>query len=160
MTLRDFKTNLRLHPAAQLRITLPDGTMVPRHFHVTEVGHVAKHFVDCGGTFRTSASCVLQVWTAAAQDDGHRLAAGKLSHILNLAVTLLPSEDLPVELEFEAGRVSQFPVEAITGDAAELNLRLGEKHTDCLAREKCGAEGGGDDAPAESACCGAGEKCC
>jgi len=31
---------------------LENGTMVPEHFHVTEVGVVTKHFIDCGGTVR------------------------------------------------------------------------------------------------------------
>jgi len=29
---------------------LPEGTYLPAHFHMTEVGLVTKHFVDCGGT--------------------------------------------------------------------------------------------------------------
>ena len=28
---------------------LPNGELVPSHFHVTEVGKVTKHFIDCGG---------------------------------------------------------------------------------------------------------------
>jgi len=28
---------------------LEDGTFVPEHFHVTEVGQIAKNFIDCGG---------------------------------------------------------------------------------------------------------------
>ena len=31
---------------------LPDGTYLPSHFHVTEVGLVTKHFIDCGGVER------------------------------------------------------------------------------------------------------------
>ena len=29
-----------------------NGTFVPEHFHVTEVGVITKHFIDCGGTIR------------------------------------------------------------------------------------------------------------
>ena len=29
---------------------LADGSFVPNHFHVTEVGKINKHFVNCGGT--------------------------------------------------------------------------------------------------------------
>jgi hypothetical protein len=28
---------------------LPNGSFVPEHFHVTEVGLVTKNFIDCGG---------------------------------------------------------------------------------------------------------------
>ncbi len=27
---------------------LPDGSTLPPHFHVTELGLVTKHFIDCG----------------------------------------------------------------------------------------------------------------
>ena len=29
-----------------------DGIEVPAHFHVTEVGLITKHFIDCGGVVR------------------------------------------------------------------------------------------------------------
>ena len=31
---------------------LPNGDLVPNHFHVTEVGRVTKNFIDCGGKIR------------------------------------------------------------------------------------------------------------
>ena len=31
---------------------LQNGTTVPEHFHVTEVGVATKIFIDCGGTIR------------------------------------------------------------------------------------------------------------
>jgi hypothetical protein len=130
---------------------------------VTEVGHVAKQFVDCGGKFRAVESCVLQTWVGTAKDDGHRLTAGKLDHILGLAQRILPSAELPVEVEYEAGVVSQFPIETITGTGAELTVHLGLKHTDCLARERCGADGCADEENAEAGCCGAAAEaktCC
>ncbi len=156
MKLSEFKTHLGVHPEAQLIISLPSGGSVPRHFHVTEVGHVARKFVDCGGTFRASESCVLQTWTGSDQDDGHRLTAGKLKSILGLAHSILPSDDLPMEIEFEDGVVSQFPVEAISGSPLELHLQLGFKHTDCLAKDLCGVGGGKDVGDADSGCCGSG----
>jgi len=165
MNLRELKTHLRAHLDAQVIITLPDGGTVPRHFHVTEVGHVAKQFVDCGGKFRAVETCVLQTWVRTAKDDGHRLTAGTLDYILGLAQRILPSAELPVEVEFEDGVVSQFPVETITVTGTELTVRLGLKHTDCLARERCGADGCADDADEAATCCGAGagagaKSCC
>jgi len=163
MNLREFKTNLRAHPDASVVIALPNGGTVPRHFHVTEVGHVAKQFVDCGGKFRASETCVLQTWTRTAKDDGHRLTAGKLGHILGLAQRILPSDHLPVEVEYEDGVVSQFPIASLTVTGAELTVHLGLKHTDCLARERCGTDGCADEAAEETGCCGAGtgaKTCC
>jgi hypothetical protein len=162
MNLHELKTQLRAHRDARVIIALPNGGTVPRHFHVTEVGHVAKQFVDCGGKFRAIESCVLQTWTRSAQDDGHRLTAGKLDYILGLASRILPSDHLPVEVEHEDGVVSQFPIESIAVTGAELTVHLGLKHTDCLARERCDAEGCADEENEAAGCCGAdaGAKSC
>ena len=37
---------------ARVSFVLPDGSSVPQHFHVTEVGYVRKDFFDCGGVRR------------------------------------------------------------------------------------------------------------
>jgi hypothetical protein len=138
MNLTELKSRLQNHPELELAIHLPDGRSVPAHYHVTEVGHVAKKFVDCGGTFRATEACVLQTFVGSAWDDGHRLKAGKLAGILGFADAFLPSGELPVEVEYEDGVVSQFPVEGARVAGDRLTLQLGLKHTDCLAREKCG----------------------
>ena len=31
---------------------LENGTFVPEHFHVTEVGMITKNFIDCGGVIK------------------------------------------------------------------------------------------------------------
>ncbi len=157
MNLEKFKASLAAAPAAAtIRITLPDGGVVPVHFHVTEVGHVRKDFIDCGGKSRATRSCVLQTWTGSSRDDGHRLTAGTMLKILALARPLFADEDLPVEVEHENALVSQFPLVAVDPADGEVVLRLGSKHTDCLAREQCGVEPDATGAAAEavSACCG------
>lgn len=156
MKLHELQAQLRAHAELNLIVTLPDGGRVPAHFHVTEVGHVAKKFVDCGGTFRSSETCVLQTFTGSPRDDGHRLAAGKLAHILELAKPILLSGDLPVEVEYEDGVISQFPLTGIAVEAGNLVLQLGLKHTDCLAKDKCGIDEGcgcGGSAPESERCC-------
>jgi hypothetical protein len=55
----------RLNDVDTLVFELPNGTTVPAHFHVTEVGLVTKHFIDCGGTVRieliaTQTNCLAQ----------------------------------------------------------------------------------------------------
>jgi hypothetical protein len=49
---------------------------------------------------------------------------------------------LPVEIEYEDGVISQFPLQEIGEEGASFTLRLGSKHTDCLAKDKCGMESG------------------
>jgi hypothetical protein len=158
MKLHELQAQLRAHAELNLIITLPDGGRVPAHFHVTEVGHVAKKFVDCGGTFRASEACVLQTYVGSPADDGHRLAAGRLAKILDLANPILPGNDLPVEIEHETEVISQFPLIAARVDGSLLTLQLGLKHTDCLAKERCGVAE--PEAAGAGAGCGCGPGCC
>ena len=142
MTVGELRSALAAAPDARLHVMLPGGEFVPAHFHVTEVGRVRKDFIDCGGTTRSSTACVLQVWVADDRD--HRLTAAKLAGILRLAGPLLGSEELPVEVEYERESVSVFPVAAAEVTPGGVLLHLGSKHTDCLARDRCGVgEAGG-----------------
>lgn len=154
MKLSEFKNILLRAPSNSLRVVLPDGDVIPAEFHVTEVGHVAKNFIDCGGTIRSNQAVVLQTWVSDSDKD-HRLTAGKLSKILDLSRKVVPSDDLPVEIEYEACAISQYPVAEVTIEASEITITLEEKHTDCLAKESCGVEASG---------CGCGSgtegKCC
>ena len=141
MKLTELKNALAQNPAAHLRFLLPNDELTPAHSHVTEVARVDKRFIDCGGTFRTDSLCRLQTWSA--DDLDHRLTAGKLLKILNLAESILLTDDLEVDVEHEVGFISQFPLEAVEVKPAEIILRLGVRHTACLAMDKCGV------APAE-----------
>jgi hypothetical protein len=46
MKLSEIK---KLDTLENVTFQLPDGTTVPEHFHVTEVGLITKNFIDCGG---------------------------------------------------------------------------------------------------------------
>jgi hypothetical protein len=135
VTVSELLPQLRDHAGLPLGILLPDGGLVPAHFHITEVGHVLKRFIDCGGTRRTLETCLLQTWVHT--DVEHQLLAGKLAVIFNQAGDLLPHQELPVEIEYEEGVVAQFPVEEAFSHEGKLMLRCGWKHTDCLARGVC-----------------------
>jgi len=135
MNISQFRDQLSAHSDKPILLILPDGGLVPSHFHVTEVGHVKKNFIDCGGTRRSVETCLLQTWVA--NDTEHRLDAGKLEQIFTLAGDILPSQDLPVEVEYEDDLTAQFPVIAHEIVDGALAFHLGWKHTDCLAKEKC-----------------------
>jgi Family of unknown function (DUF6428) len=141
MRLSAFKAALAAHPDSSLAFAFDDGDTIPAHFHITEVGHVVKRFIDCGGTRRTADSCTLQAWVAEA-DREHRLAPAKLGQILERARPLLPSEDLEVEVEYEQCVLSQYRVAGYAHEDGTLRFALEDKHTDCLAKEACGVEGG------------------
>ncbi len=144
MKLNELKAELAAVPsAAPLQIALPDGATVPAHFHITEVGHIDKNFIDCGGQRRTARTCLLQTWMSSERDDGHRLTAGRFARILAIAAPLFTDEELPVEVEYEDGLIAQFPLAGLarTTDGGVV-LQLALKHTDCLARDRCGSESG------------------
>lgn len=157
MKLRDLESVLALHPDALPRFTLPDGDSIPAHFHITEVGHVAKRFIDCGGTLHeTTDTCLLQ--TYVADDVEHRLTAGAFAKILQLGDRIMPHDDLDVEVEYDCCVVAQYPIASARFGGQYVELQLGEKHTDCLAQAKCGIDGVGCEATANEATAAA--SCC
>jgi hypothetical protein len=171
MNVEQFLGLLDAHPHQALRIVLPNGEAVAPHFHITEVGHVTKNFLDCGGTKRSQESCLLQTWVHSDVD--HRLETDKLASILRIAGDVLPSLDLPVEIEHEAGVVSQYPVTAGSSDGHALTLTTGLKHTACLAMDVCCAPASTTNATTPSptathdkprvkagSCCTPGGGCC
>ena len=129
MKLSTFKTNL--NSVTSLNFILPNGTFVPSHFHVTEVGEVTKHFIDCGGTERIEKVVNFQLWEA--NDIDHRLAPQKLKDIILLSEKVLSIGDLEIEVEYQTDTISKYGVEFENG-----NFLLVSKQTNCLAQDKCG----------------------
>ncbi|WP_026954593.1 DUF6428 family protein [Algoriphagus vanfongensis] len=129
MKLSEVKNHLA--QLENIAFQLPDGELVPTHFHVTEVGKISKHFIDCGGTVRTENVANFQLWSA--DDYNHRLHPEKLIHIIELSEKVLGLEDLEVEVEYQADTIGKFGLE-FDG----VNFLLTSKQTDCLAKDKCG----------------------
>ncbi len=129
MKLSEIKS--KLPSLSQLVFLLPDGTSVPAHFHITEVGQVNKKFIDCGGTVREDKSINFQLWEA--EDFDHRLGAKKLLDIIELSENLLGLEDLEVEVEYQGDTIGKYGL-IFTGEVFVLTKKL----TDCLAKDKCG----------------------
>ena len=154
MTIAELKSFLASHPGKAITFSLPDGSQIPPHFHVTEIGFAKKEFIDCGGKIHTEGKCLLQVWVATDVD--HRVDSDKLAQILVHGKPVIPTDALPVEIEYNHPGLTHFPLAAaeLDGDNT-LTLRLTNKHTDCLAKDVCGVPTEGDDA-----CCTPGGGCC
>tara|TARA_B100000949_G_C14094023_1_gene371210 strand:+ start:211 stop:678 length:468 start_codon:yes stop_codon:yes gene_type:complete len=129
MKLSEIKNHL--NSLEQITFMLPNGELVPTHFHVTEVGKITKHFIDCGGTVRHEEVANFQLWNA--DDYNHRLHPEKLLHIIELSEKVLGLEDLEIEVEYQAETIGKFGL-----DFDGKNFLLTTKQTDCLAKEKCG----------------------
>ena len=110
---------------------LENGTLVPSHFHVTEVGKITKHFVDCGGSIRHEEVISFQLWNA--DDYDHRLHPEKLLEIILLSEKALGIGDLDIEVEYQENSIGKFGL-----DFDGTNFLLTTKHTDCLAKDQCG----------------------
>ena len=120
-----------LHGLSAVSFRLPDGTSLPAHFHVTEVGLVSKHFIDCGGVERRETVANFQLWEAGDYD--HRLAPQKFLDILKLSEKILGREDLDIEVEYQQATIGKFGL-AFDG----TDFRLTAKQTACLAQDACG----------------------
>lgn len=110
---------------------LPDGSFVPEHFHVTEVGLVTKHFIDCGGNVRNETLVNFQLWDA--NDFEHRLKPQKLSCIIALSESTLGITDAEIEVEYQSGTIGKYDL-GFDGQ----NFQLVNKKTACLATDNCG----------------------
>ena len=160
MTLSEIKSHLP--HLNQLQFQLPDGSFVPRHFHVTEIGILQKNFIDCGGTIRNEKTASFQLWEA--NDFDHRIAPKKLMEIISLSERALgidDPEELEIEVEYQSDTIGKYGL-AFNGICFELT----NKHTTCLAKDNCGI-------PAEklkvelttlvkqvAGCCAPGSGCC
>ena len=129
MKLSEIKNHL--NKLEQIAFQLPDGSLVPSHFHVTEVGKITKHFIDCGGTVRHETVANFQLWNA--NDYDHRLHPEKLVHIIELSQEKLDIEDLEIEVEYQGDTIGKYGL-----DFDGHNFLLTTKATDCLAKENCG----------------------
>lgn len=129
MKLIEFKN--RLKELEQISFELPDGTLVPAHFHVTEVGNVTKHFIDCGGTIREEHRVNFQLWEA--NDYDHRLHPEKLLSIIELSEDKLGLRDEEIEVEYQGTTIGKYGI-ALNGSGFQLTSLT----TDCLAKDNCG----------------------
>jgi hypothetical protein len=62
-----------------------------------------------------------------------------MADVLERCHEVVPDESLPLELEYEtqSGFVSQFPVAGFEVTSDAVVLRMGLRHTECLAPELC-----------------------
>jgi hypothetical protein len=129
MKLNEFKSILKTQD--ELHFQLQNGEKVPAHFHITEVGLVSKHFVDCGGTVRLEKKINFQLWTSV--DFYHRLKVEKLLNIIDQSASLIENEDYEIELEYQQTSITKFGVAFENNQFILTNLQ-----TACLAEDTCG----------------------
>ncbi|WP_291108613.1 DUF6428 family protein [Flavobacterium sp. UBA6195] len=129
MKLSQIKSILATVEAVNFK--LPNGTSVPEHFHVTEVGLITKNFIDCGGTVRNETVVNFQLWYA--NDFEHRLKPQKLMNIIQLSEKVLGIQDYEIEVEYQDTTIGKYDLDFNGSDFVLVN-----KQTACLAQDQCG----------------------
>ncbi|CAL2094906.1 DUF6428 family protein [Tenacibaculum sp. 190524A05c] len=129
MTLSEIKQHLS--KLETIAFQLPNGDLVPEHFHVTEVGKVTKHFIDCGGVLRKEERVNFQLWNA--NDYNHRLNPEKLIHIIELSEKTLNLKDVDIEVEYQGETIGKYGL-GFDG----TSFLLTNTATACLAEDQCG----------------------
>ena len=130
MKLSEIKA--QLEGLETLTFMLPDGSLVPENFHVTEVGLISKNFIDCGGTVRNETVVNFQLWEDS-NDEEHRLKPGKLLKIIGLSEKVLGIEDFEIEVEYQDRTIGKYDL-GFDGK----RFQLLNKQTACLASDQCG----------------------
>jgi hypothetical protein len=129
MKLNELKSILATNENVEFE--LPSGELVETHFHVTEVGQISKHFVDCGGTLRTERVVNFQLWVA--NDTDHSLKAPKLLKIIDIAENMLGIQNDEIEVEYQQESITKYGL-----DYNGTHFVLTSKQTACLASDACG----------------------
>lgn len=139
---------------------LPNGTFVPPHFHITEMGLLTKNFIDCGNVVREEKVITFQVWFAG--DIEHRLNSEKVHKIINASKKLFENADLELEVEYQdAQTIGKFGLDFQNGI-----FQLISKQTTCLANDHCGIPADkmqpvvGEWKSKEMSCCSPDSGCC
>jgi len=128
---------------------LEDGSFVPEHFHVTEIGQIDRSFIDCGGTIRNEKVINFQLWNA--DDYEHRLKPNKLLRIIRLSEDKLGIKNGEIEVEYQSQTIGKYDL-----DFNGKTFVLKNKKTACLAQEACGIsieKSNPDESESASSCC-------
>ena len=140
--------SLSKNPQYLVECYLPNGNQVPAHFHLTDVGSVFRHFIDCGAQVRNEYYVQIQLWHGT--DTDHRLNADTVLKILShsgVVLDKLPDlQSADVILEYKDDVPSQYPIARIEQTDQVVKIHLQASETQCLAAVRHQQAGGG-------ACC-------
>jgi hypothetical protein len=154
--MKTLEVKDKLKQLEKITFVLPNGGLVPPHFHITEAGLITKIFIDCGGTLRKEEVANFQLWNA--NDFDHRLEPQKLIDIIEIAEKAMNIAELEVEVEYQSETIGKYGLE-FDG----TNFLLTPTQTDCLAKDKCGIPAEQEDAEeveTEASCCSPSTGCC
>jgi hypothetical protein len=150
MLFQEFKQITQNNPAKEIKIYLPNGEIIPEHFHLTDIGTIAHNFIDCGGVVGSNSWVQIQLWVA--DDKDHRITTTTTSKIITASEKILQNsdnEEIVIEYQHSDSATKYNVVNINVGD--NITINLGVINTTCLEIErnpntdKCGNN---------SSCCG------
>ncbi len=129
MRLSELKNLLTAMESITFR--LENGSYIPPHFHVTEIGVITRNYIDCGGIIRFEKSVNFQLWYS--NDYLHRLKPAKLMQIIGKFEQQFYGEDAEIEAEYQGETIGKYRL-----DFDGVNFLFLNKKTTCLALDNCG----------------------
>jgi hypothetical protein len=151
MKLHELQRSLEQYPNSFPRFVLPDGDCIPAHAHITEIAHLVRTFIDCGGVPGKEERVLLQ--THVGDDTDHRLRSERFSKILQLGTRVLPNSNLDVDVEYNCCVVAQYPITNLRPFGQYLDVILERGRTQCRPRER-------QKSKMADTCCATAAACC
>lgn len=147
MKLSEFKS--ALSKVNNPKIQMPNGTLIPTHFHVTELALIIKNYIDCGGVVRMERKITFQLWVA--NDYDHQLTSFKWLGIIKKGELNYGITDEPIEVEYQGQTIERYGL-SFANDVFTLIPLF----TDCLASDQCGVP---PDQLLKTSCCSPSSNC-
>lgn len=132
MKLSEFYLNLDRVSTETFDFVLEDGTKVPAHYHITEVGLLTRDFIDCGGVVRKEQHVNFQLYTA--EDFDHRMTKTKLRGIMQKTLQAIALPDAEIKIEYQMEKT----IGVFFLDFNGTQFILKSTETACLAKDACG----------------------
>jgi len=157
MNIQTFKKEIE--KLQKIQFALPNGKLIPEHFHITEMGKKTKHFIDCGNAVRETSVISFQIWYA--NDYDHRLTSDKIDKIIAASQPLIGDENLDIEVEYQ----TDLTLGIFGLDIKDGIFQLTTKETACLALDHCGIPKPKikislKDLQTQGSCCSPNSGCC
>ena len=139
MRTQDFISRLRKAPAKALVFINSDGATIHGGYHLTELKAASFDAVDCGAQKNRWNETIVQLWVPEEQENGEFMTAAKFLSIYDKVAQLIPL-DPTAEIRFEYGDEnfpsSNYHIEMISENEAELRVQLRLPETTCKARDR------------------------
>jgi hypothetical protein len=153
---KQFIDHISDNPLHLVEFYFPDGRQIPIHFHLTDVGSVFRHFIDCGGQTRDESYVQIQLWLG--KDTHHRLNGETMSKIIkqsSVVLDKLPNlQSSSIVVEYKEELTSQYQISEMEIRSNVIKFYLKMIETQCLAAIRYEQEKN------STSCCNKHSGCC